>query len=38
MFYIRIPIYCFGEDVVIKSALGLLTIGDKVFTSKILFF
>ncbi|CAD8169429.1 unnamed protein product [Paramecium pentaurelia] len=29
----NIPIYCFGEDIVIKSALGLLTIGDKAYVN-----
>ncbi|CAD8194572.1 unnamed protein product [Paramecium octaurelia] len=29
----KIPIYCFGEDIVIKSALGLLTIGDKAYVN-----
>ncbi|CAD8113524.1 unnamed protein product [Paramecium sonneborni] len=29
----KIPLYCFGEDIVIKSALGLLTIGDKAYVN-----
>ncbi|CAD8199638.1 unnamed protein product [Paramecium octaurelia] len=29
----NVPIYCFGEDIVIKSALGLLTIGDKAYVN-----
>ncbi|CAK83896.1 unnamed protein product (macronuclear) [Paramecium tetraurelia] len=33
LFQISVPIYCFGEDIVIKSALGLLTIGDKAYVN-----